>query len=125
MQSSTTRFETPTALWTQLARLRDLSRLVLAAAADSDLERMQRYCGESEALVAALAPEMKAHADDAEAQRLLLEISGLQERVRTEVQALATETARELALLRSTRGRFRGLRLHGTDSDAAHVNRSS
>ena len=116
------RFETPQALWTQLARLRDLSHLVLAAASENNLDRMQRYCDESEVLVATLAPDMATHGADPEAQRLLHEIAGLQSRVRQELQQLTQATAAELATLRNTRSRFRGLRLHGTDCDAAHVN---
>lgn len=125
MQSSTMRFETPTALWEQLARLRDLSRLVLAAAAEDDIERMQRYCAESEALVALVAPELAARTDDTEAHRLLGEITALQQRVREELRSLAHVTARELAALRTTRSRFRALRLHGTDCDATEINRPS
>lgn len=123
MASSSSRFETAPLAWAKLTRLRDLSRLILAAAAEDDIEAVERFSSESEALIEALGQDLEDGSAPPEARELLDDVTAMHRRITAELEARLVATARELAALRSHRHHLRTLRLHGTDCSPARVDR--
>jgi|GEM_PF-4136647 cysteinyl-tRNA synthetase len=125
MASSTTPFETAPLAWAKLTRLRDLSRLILAAATEDDIEAVERFSAESEAMIEALRNDLDAGSAPAEAKELLAEVTAMHRRISNELEERLLATAKELAALRSHRHHLRTLRLHGTDCGPARIDRRS
>jgi hypothetical protein len=118
--------ETPLAAWAGLARLREISRLVLASIELDDLDAVARLAGEGDTIIRSLEPLFGSRADlDPEIRLLLEDVSRGHQRI---VECLAerrAQTSTDLAALRASRGKLRALRLNGPAQGGASVDRTT
>ncbi len=128
MASLATPTETPPALWTALSRLRNVSRLVLAAIQRNDLDSVQQLAREGDALVKCIEPILGSSSDAALAENMgsiLEEVSILHRRI---LESLTTErdaVAQELAKVRETRGKLRAIKMPPARDESRLVDRQT
>jgi hypothetical protein len=100
-------------VWAGLNRLRAISRLVLVAIEQEDLERVAELSRESETIIAALKNHSGPSADAEFVRTLLDEIGQANRRIVEELKERMFDTSRELARTRETRYRLRAAGMPG------------
>lgn len=100
---------TPT-FWKNLERIRNCSRLVLAALAENDVERVEQVTRESETLMAEIAPVLEErrqdpnrNEDDEMLFEIVHELKQMNTRIIDELKVRADETRVEIGRIRESR----------------------
>ena len=114
--------EGPLGAWDALKRLRDISRLVLAAIERDDLDEVARLAREGDALTAIVAPVIASHQGRPELPEgvddELTELGHAYSNIVAGLGRRARETQRELGDVRRTRTQLRLVGLKGSDEPA-------
>ena len=111
--------ETAPALWAALARLRDVSRLVLAAIERDDLDQVHRCSREADVLVASVrAYQESGEPLSEEACEMIEQITVANQRVVDGLQGRIRETSAELARSRDGSSRLKAVKMPPTAATA-------
>lgn len=104
--------ETSPAIWAALARLRDVSRLVLAAIERDDLDQVHRFAKEADVLVAGVKAYQESDEPlSDEARAMIEEIAAANRRVVDGLQGRLRATSAELARSREGRSRLKAVKM--------------
>ncbi len=118
--------ETPPAIWAALARLRDVSRLVLVAIEDGDLERVARLAAETETLVAGLTSGGDSNsALSDEARALIEQITSSNRQVMERLTEEMRVTELEIHRVRQSRIRLKASKLPHPPANTARFDRET
>jgi hypothetical protein len=109
--------ERPAGVFAALERLRDVSRLALAAIERDDVAALESCAFETESLLRALASVSTDDLDDPEAGDLLDDVRRMNARIVESVRAERDRAAKELVALGATRSRLAASRRDDADED--------
>ena len=114
--ASSGRPETPLNIWAALSRLRDVSRLVLAAIDRSDVTTIEHLARESDALIKLLRPVLETRPGGLpmpqEASAELEILSGTFRAIVAGLEDQADEVYKKMGELKQAKGRLRRFRNH-------------
>lgn len=111
--------ETAPAIWAALARLRDVSRLVLVAIENDDLDQVNRLAKEADVLVASIKAYRESDQPlSDEARAMIEEISAGNRRVVEGLNQRLSETSAELTRTRAGRAKLKAVKLPPTAATA-------
>lgn len=126
--ASSDRPETPLNIWASLARIRDLSRMVLAAIERDDLEEIERLSRESNALLAVVEPVLDRMKEDstlpADIGVQLRELASTYQAITSALQERRDSVGRGLKEVRRNRARLKGAGLNIT-SEPSLIDRTT
>jgi hypothetical protein len=109
-----------------LARLRDVSRLVLVAIEQDDLQRVSQLAREADTLVASvLAYQETEHSLSDEARALVEQIAAANQRVIANLMDEMRATEQEVTRVRSSRTRLRASGLPHRPATTLHLDRET
>lgn len=98
--------------WDQLAKIRSISRLVLVALAEDDIEEVERLSRESDRLMTAIRPVVEERArvkegnEDDVLRKLLRELGVMNQRILEEIEVRRNEVREELGRVRDSKLRL-------------------
>ncbi len=118
--------ETAPAVWAQLARVRDISRLVLVAIETNDLPEVQRLSRESNEILASLRAQREEEGGlSPEFQEIINVIGNQNRRIVEELQSRMLDLKSELATVRQSRARIKSSQLPSANLQPTSLDRET